>query len=179
MVRRLNLFPQREIERDIDEELDYHIERRTEDNIAAGMPAAEAREAALRRFGDTSAVRNACRRIGMERARARRRAEMIDQLTQDGSYALRTLIKRPGFVAVAVLTLALGIGGTTALFSVVDGVLFRPLDFPAPDRLVLLWGVETGMKTGSSATSYPDYVDIKAPRGRSRAWPRGRTGRRT
>jgi putative ABC transport system permease protein len=162
MVRRLNLFPQREIERDIDEELDYHIERRTEDNIAAGMPAAEAREAALRRFGDTSAVRNACRRIGMERARARRRAEMIDQLTQDGSYALRTLIKRPGFVAVAVLTLALGIGGTTALFSVVDGVLFRPLDFPAPDRLVLLWGVETGMKTGSSATSYPDYVDIKA-----------------
>jgi predicted permease len=161
-VRRPSLYPHRDIERDIDEELDYHIERRTQDNIAAGMSPGAAREEALRRFGDTNAVRKTCRRIGMERVRARRRAEMMDQLTQDGSFALRTLIKRPGFAAVAILTLALGIGGTTALFSVVDGVVFRTLDFPEPERLALLWGVETGMKSGSSATSYPDYVDIKA-----------------
>jgi predicted permease len=162
MMRRLNLFPHREIERDIDEELEYHLESRIRDHIAAGMTPSEAREEAERRFGDANAVRRACQRIGMERVRAQRRAEMIDQLRQDGSYALRTLTKRPGFVAVAVLTLALGIGGTTALFSVVDGVLLRPLAFPDPERLALLWGVESGMKSGSSATSYPDYVDIKA-----------------
>lgn len=158
---RLNLFPQREVEREIDEELDYHIERRTADNVAAGMSPAAAREEALRRFGDTNAVRQACRRIGMERVRARRRAEMVDQLKQDGSYALRSLEKRPGFAAVAILTLALGIGGTTGLFSVVDGVVLRPLDYPEPERLALLWGVETGMRSGSRGTSYPDYVDIK------------------
>jgi predicted permease len=162
MVRRQSFFPQRDIERDIDDELEYHIEQRTRDNIAAGMPPGAAREEALRRFGDPNVVRRVCRRIGMERVRAERRVEMIDQLRQDGAYAVRTLIKRPGFAAVAVLTLALGIGGTTALFSVVDGVLLRPLPYPEPDRLALLWGVETGMKSGSSATSYPDYVDIKA-----------------
>lgn len=156
-----SIFPQKRVEREIDEELAFHIERRTQDNIAAGMKLSEARREALRRFGDLKAVRSACRRIGIERLRAERRAEMRDQLRQDVRLAVRNLLRRPGFAAIVTATLALGIGGTTAIFSVVDGVVIRPLPFAEAGRLVLLWGVETGMKSGSAGTSYPDYVDIK------------------
>ena len=86
---------------------------------------------------------------------------MIDEFRRDMAYALRSLVKRPGFAVVVILTLALGIGGTTAIFSVVDAVVLRPLPYEDPDRLVLLRGVETGLKSGSSGTSFPDYVDLK------------------
>ncbi len=155
------LFPQRRLEKDIDEELEYHIERRTRENIAAGMSPSAAREEALRRFGDVANVRKACRRIGTYRIRAQRRVEMLDELRGNLRYAVRTLHKRPGFAAVTILSLALGVGGVSAMFSLVDGVLLRPLPFADPDRLVLLWGVETGMRTGSSAASYPDFVDFE------------------
>ncbi len=155
------IFPHRRVEKEVDEELEFHIERRTLDNIASGMPRGAAREEALRRFGDMGSIRRACRRIGMQRVRAERRAQMIDEFRRDMAYALRSLVKRPGFAVVVILTLALGIGGTTAIFSVVDAVVLRPLPFEDPDRLVLLRGVETGLKSGSSGTSFPDYVDLK------------------
>ncbi len=100
---------------------------------------------------------------------------MIDEFSRDMVYALRSLVKRPGFAIVVILTLALGIGGTTAIFSVVDAVVLRPLPFEDPDRLVLLRGVETGLKSGSSGTSFPDYVDIKEGQnsfGAMAAWSR-------
>ncbi len=160
LLRRI--FQDRHIEHEIDEELEYHIERRKEDNLERGMSSAAAREEALRRFGDLAGVRKACRRIGLERVRAERRAEMLDQFRQDTGFAFRSLLKRPGFAAIAVLTLGLGIGGTTAIFSVLDVVVLRPLPYENPDDLVLFWGVETGMKSGSSGTAYPDFVDIEA-----------------
>ena len=85
----------------------------------------------------------------------------MNDLMKDTRYALRRIRKNPGFSVVVVLTLALGIGATTAIFSVVDAVLLRPLPYDDPDRLVLLWGDESGLRTGSSWASYPDFVDFE------------------
>ena len=85
----------------------------------------------------------------------------MEEFARDLRYALRQLVRKPGFAAVIVLTLALGIGANTAIFSVVDGVLLRPLPFDDPDELVILWGDESGQKTGISWTSYPDYIDFE------------------
>ncbi|MCG8468912.1 MAG: ABC transporter permease [Gemmatimonadetes bacterium] len=85
----------------------------------------------------------------------------MDDLIRNLRYALRQLTRRPGFAAVVVLTLALGIGANTAIFSVVDGVLLQPLPYDDPDELVILWGDEGGIGTGSSGTSYPDLVDFQ------------------
>ncbi len=161
MSRLSPIFPRRELERNIEDELSFHIEARIRDNIESGMSPGAAREEALLRFGDVAPVRDACRRIGMERLRAERRAEMLDQLRQDASFAVRTLLRRPGFAAVATLILALGIGGSAAMFSIVDAVLLRPLPFAQPGQLVLVWGVEGGLRSGTSWTSYPDYVDFE------------------
>ena len=161
MVAFRPIFPQRKLDEDIEDELSFHIEARIRDNITAGMSPSAAREEALRRFGNVAAVRRACRRIGMESIRARRRAEMLDQLRQDVLFGVRSMIRRPGFAAVVTLILALGIGGSAAIFSIVDAVLLRPLPFPEPDRLVFVWGVEGGLRSGSRWASYPDYVDFK------------------
>lgn len=155
------IFPRRKLDEDIEDELSFHIEARVRDNMATGMSPSAAREEALRRFGNIAGVRRACHRIGMERIRAQRRAEMLDHLRQDIAFGARSMARRPGFAAVATFILALGIGGSAAIFSIVDGVLLTPLPFPEPDRLVLIWGVEGGLRSGSSWASYPDYVDFK------------------
>src|SRR2546425_9640273 len=81
----------------------------------------------------------------------------MDTLRQDLRYAVRTLVERPGFTAVAALTIALGVGGTTAMFGVVDAVLLRPLPYPDPHRLVMLWTRTPGGPQG--AASWPEFVD--------------------
>ncbi len=85
----------------------------------------------------------------------------MHDFVRDLRYALRQLRRQPGFALVAMLTLALGIGATTAIFSVVDGVLLRPFPFEDPERLVFLWGDESGQRTGSNWTSYPDFIDFE------------------
>src|SRR5213592_4514535 len=81
----------------------------------------------------------------------------MDTLLQDLRYSVRTLVERPGFTAVAALTIALGVGGTTAMFGVVDAVLLRPLPYPDPHRLVMLWTRTPGGPQG--AASWPELVD--------------------
>src|SRR5207249_10807005 len=81
----------------------------------------------------------------------------MDSLLQDLRYAVRTLAERPGFAVVAALTIALGVGGTTAMFGVVDAVLLRPLPYADPDRLVMLWTRTPGGP--QAAASWPEFVD--------------------
>jgi predicted permease len=120
-----------QMERELDEELRFHLEKEIEQNITRGMNAEEARLAALRSFGGVERVK--------EESRDVRGVRFLEELGQNLRYGSRLLAKNPGFAAVAVLTLGLGIGVNTAIFSVVNAVLLRPLPFDNPDQLVMVW----------------------------------------
>jgi putative ABC transport system permease protein len=128
------------VEDEVREELELHLEMRAREYIARGMPPAAAREAALRRFGDLENVRKTCREIGRKRDKDMLRREYFTELRQDVTFAMRQLVAHPAFSLIAVLTLALGLGATTAIFSVVNAVVLRPLPVPAPERLVYIGG---------------------------------------
>jgi putative ABC transport system permease protein len=129
----------RDVRRDVDDELAFHLDMRRRDFAARGLAEAAAREAAERRFGDRAAVAAACRHIDEGLIREQRRASMWMDLRQDFSYAVRSLFRTPGFTLVALLTLTLGIGANTAIFSLTYGLLFRPLPYANEDRLIFLW----------------------------------------
>src|SRR5262245_3899956 len=131
-LRLRSLFRRARVEQELDEELRYHLERQIEENIAKGMAPEEARFAALRAMGGVERRKEECRDT--------RRVRLIEELKQDLRYGLRTLRKSPGFTAVAALTLALGIGANTAIFSLIDALLLKDLPVRQPGGLVLLSG---------------------------------------
>ncbi|HEY6230973.1 MAG TPA: ABC transporter permease [Pyrinomonadaceae bacterium] len=134
LLSRLGALVKREtVIRDIDEEFRVHVEMETSANLARGMSAADARERALRSFGNLGTIRDSAYEI--------RGGGMIETFWQDIRYAARGLAKQKTFTLVAVITLALGIGANTAIFSVVNELLLRPLPYLDAERLVMLWEV--------------------------------------
>jgi hypothetical protein len=151
IFRRLkNLFLRARVDKEIDSELRAHLAMRIDDYRAAGMTVEEARRNALVRFGNPTAIK--------ERTTAADAALTLDSVGRDVRYALRQLRKAPSFTFVALLTLALGIGATTALFSVVDAVILKPLPFPTAARLVVLESLILSSHRGGGA-SYLDFLD--------------------
>ena len=126
-------------EEEVDEELAFHLAMRESKLRAAGLSDDEARARARERFGDVGGVRDTCLRINRAQDRRQRLARSLEDLVGDLKFAVRSLVRAPGFTLAAVLTLALGIGATTAILSVVNGVLLRPLPYPNHQRLALLW----------------------------------------
>jgi putative ABC transport system permease protein len=149
-TRLLNLFRDQELRAEIDEELRYHIEARIEDNIAAGMTPREAREDALRRFGGAA--------LALDNAREADIFVWLDSFLLDLRYGIRNLISHPGVSAVAVLSLALAMGATTAIFSVVNAVLLRALPYKQPNAIVLIRQLNT-LNSAAVNPSVPNFED--------------------
>src|SRR5215216_2615226 len=136
VLRKLN---RRRADEELEQEIRAHIELETEQNIREGMTPEEARLAARRTFGNVTLTK--------EDSRAMWGLRSLETLLQDLRYGIRVLLKNPGFTFVAVLTLAIGIGANTAVFSVVNGVLFRPLPYKDTERIITIWEPSRGGHT--------------------------------
>jgi putative ABC transport system permease protein len=136
--RRYVRFWRSNVGEDVDDEFTFHVQERVDDLVARGMNPTAARDEALRRLGDLNQLKQTCRTLAEEQETHMRRSESIGVLKQDAIYALRLMRAHPSFTAAIVLTLALGIGATTAIFSVVNAVLLRPLPYADAERIVAL-----------------------------------------
>jgi putative ABC transport system permease protein len=140
------------LERELDKELRFHIEQHAADLTARGLDPDEAMRRARLEFGGPEQVKEDCRDV--------RGTRWLDDLLQDFRYAIRIFRKLPGFAAIALLILAVGIGATTVMFTLINGVLLRPLSFPNADRLLALHG-STAALGESRGFSYPDFLDAR------------------
>jgi putative ABC transport system permease protein len=147
-----NLFRRDELDRDLNAEISAHLELAIEENLKSGMTPEEARRRALIQFGGTQQAK--------ENHRDSRGLPLLESFFQDIRFALRTFLKNPGFTAIAVLTLALGIGANAAIFSVVRGVLLRPLANRDEDRLLYIRQSAPGIGDADTAFSVPEIKDI-------------------
>ena len=127
-LRLRSLFLPARVEQDLDDELRYHLERQIEENVSAGMRREDARVAALRSVHGFEQRKEECRDM--------RGVNLVDNLLQDARFAMRQLKRSPAFASTAVITLALGMCASVAIFAFVDAALIKPLPYPSPSRLV-------------------------------------------
>jgi putative ABC transport system permease protein len=144
------------VKREVDEELRFHLDMKTQELIDAGSSPATAYDRARAEFGDLEYTRRYLNRTDEARMHTKRRAELADELRQDVRFSLRQLRRNPAFTAIALVTLTLGIGANTAIFSVVRGVLLRELPYAEPDRLVRVF---SRVERGRAAVSAVDFMD--------------------
>jgi hypothetical protein len=144
-----------EMKREIDEELRFHLEQRTAENIAKGMPAEDAAREARKRFGNVQSVREECRQM--------RGVSFGEGFVQDVRFGLRILRRDPGFTIVVVLALALGIGASTAVYSVVNSTLLNPLPGPNPGRLIQISEHQYTQGLFREQNGKPDFYGVTPP----------------
>jgi predicted permease len=153
LARLTNIAAGRQSDRRLRAEIEEHLALQTAENLRAGMPPAEARRQAVQKFGGVLAVR--------EDYLAEQGLPFLEHSLQDVHYAFRTLAKSPGFAAVAILTMALGIGATTAIFSVVDATLLHPLAYPQPRQLVRVEDDLPAVGARDVGMSQPEWKDLE------------------
>src|SRR5271155_4430177 len=156
-LRLRSLFRWGQADQELDDELSDHLERKTEEYAARGMAPEEARRRARLDLGGTEQTKEKCRDA--------RRVNWIQDFVQDLRVGLRMLVKKPAFTVVAIVTLALGIGANTAIFSIVNAVLLRSLPYPDPDRLVRIIFNEPGVGLRDVRFSKPELDDLQTRAG--------------
>ena len=146
-----SIVRRRRVDEELNEEIQHHLERQIDEELKGGLSPADAEHAARRALGNIEHAK--------EQLRDARAGAWIDQLERDLRFGVRAMVRRPGFTCVAVSTIALGIGATTAIFSLADNVLFRPLPFPNADRLVSVWEVRPALRRPRMEAAPLNYVD--------------------
>ena len=152
-VRVRSRFRRQQVDQELQDELHDHLEQQINENLARGMSPEDARYSALRTFGGVTQIEQQCRDA--------RGGNIIEDLVQDLRYGFRQLFRTPGFSCLAILCLTLGIGANAAVFSWIEGILFRP--YPAvahQERLLALAGTARG-ESGPSEISWPDFLDLQ------------------
>ncbi len=152
-LRLRSLFRRPSVDSTLEAELRFHLDQLTEEHISEGMSPDQARHAAQRTMGSITQYREECRDM--------RRVNFFEDLVQDVRCTIRSLAKNSGFTIVVVATLALGIGANTAIFTIVRGVLLRPLDYPNPGQLMYLTAEAPAIGSAQGALSAPEYLEFR------------------
>src|SRR5262245_10922409 len=147
----LSLMRRGRLEREMEDEMRFHLEMQIEQNLVSGMSAEEARYAARRQFGNETWLKEVSREMWS--------LNSIETLMQDLRYGARMLLKNPGFTLVAIITLSLGIGANTTIFSLINSLLLKPIPFPQADRLALVWQLQVSNPESRNIVSAPNFWD--------------------
>src|SRR5579864_3221557 len=148
------LFRLKKTESELDSELQFHLESQIESNIRAGMSPEIARQSAIREFGGVDLAKEECR--------DERGTQFLERLWQDVRFGTRVLAKSPLLTVIVVVTLSLGIGANTTIFSIVNSVLIRPLPVPDPGQIAAVAIQQQNAPIGSSGFSYPAFKDFRS-----------------